>query len=437
MDHTFPFGFPAATAWYLTLYVATFALHQALVHYVAAGSLYVTWATVFPGGQEQPRAAQPLAATLRDWLPFGLGAAITAGIAPLLFVQILYPREFYTANLLLAWRWLIVIPVLGAAFYLLYLLKSERLARWPPTAQRAVAVVTTGCLLFVGFCWTSNHLLSIREESWPAVYDGGRLPQSAVEVSSRLLVWLGGAFMTMSVVAGWQLCLRQPRADEKAAEAVETRRLVLLSICGAGLAVVGGLGYVWQSTTLAQVLRAPLTLAYSIAALLGVGLQGSAWLWQLRTVRLARRPLAIASLGAVLALIAVSVLREALRLTALDLEALYPQHAEAARIGGLTIFFLFAVVNLALIGVCVWLVCAASPGRQVLGGRRNSRPKTNLSQSRCRDLSHHKAQSLRCTRCRGAWRRRGRDRALPPRGCGPGESPCWRSIGGLPPRSAG
>ena len=45
--------------------------------------------------------SDPLAAPLRDWLPFVLSAAITAGIAPLLFVQILYQRAFYTANLLL------------------------------------------------------------------------------------------------------------------------------------------------------------------------------------------------------------------------------------------------------------------------------------------------------------------------------------------------
>ena len=102
MDSMFPFGFPGPTAFYLTLLVLTFALSQALMHYVLAGCLYVAWATMWPGKGGVPRDQQPLAATLRDWMPFLLGAAITAGVAPLLFIQIVYQRQFYTANLFVA-----------------------------------------------------------------------------------------------------------------------------------------------------------------------------------------------------------------------------------------------------------------------------------------------------------------------------------------------
>ncbi|MDB5335459.1 MAG: hypothetical protein JWN70_1078, partial [Planctomycetaceae bacterium] len=69
MNLPFPLGFPAPTAFYLTLYVLTFALHQAFMHYVLAGSLYVAWSTTFPGRESVSRNDQPIAATLRDWLP--------------------------------------------------------------------------------------------------------------------------------------------------------------------------------------------------------------------------------------------------------------------------------------------------------------------------------------------------------------------------------
>ncbi|HEY2760898.1 MAG TPA: hypothetical protein VGI75_09145, partial [Pirellulales bacterium] len=95
MDQVFPFGLPWPTELYTTLYVLTFALHQALMHYVLAGSLYVAWTLAFPGTGAISRSQRPIAAALRDWMPFALGAAITAGVAPLLFVQILYQREFY------------------------------------------------------------------------------------------------------------------------------------------------------------------------------------------------------------------------------------------------------------------------------------------------------------------------------------------------------
>jgi hypothetical protein len=355
MDTLFPFGFPAATAWYLTLYVATFMLHQALVHYVVAGSLYVTWATLFPGQQPTPRAAQPLAATLRDWLPFGLGAAITTGVAPLLFVQILYQRAFYTANLLLAWRWLVVIPVLGIAFYSLYLGKTSRFDHWRRSVQGAVALVTTGALLFVGFCWTSNHLLSLREASWPAVYAGGALPLSSLVVVTRLLVWLGGALVTMSAIAGWQLSLWEPTADGRPL-AVETRRLAILSLVGTVLAFVAGLANISQSAELSRMLWTRLAAPYAIAVLFGAALQASAWIWQLRCAQLSRVPLAIASAGTALALLGAAVLREVIRLASVDLDSLDSRHAEAAHVGGLGVFLLLAVVNIGLIGGCVWLV---------------------------------------------------------------------------------
>jgi hypothetical protein len=354
MDTLFPFGFPASTARYLSLYVVTFALHQALVHYVIAGSLYATWATLFPGNQQSPRAAQPLAASLRDWLPFGLGAAITAGVAPLLFVQILYQRGFYTANLLLAWRWLIVIPVLGGAFYLLYLLKSTRSASWPRSVQCALALATTGALLFVGFCWTSNHLLSLREASWPDVYAGGELPWSGIEVLARLLVWVGGALATMSVIAGWQLSLGEPTDDGQLS--VEMRRLATLALAGATLALVAGLMIAWRSAELSRVLWTPLAAPYVVLVLAGGGLQATAWVWGLCRAQLSRVLLATASVGVALALLGISVLRETIRLTSVDLGPLYDRHAEAAEVGGLLVFLLFAVVNLGLIGACIWLV---------------------------------------------------------------------------------
>ena len=76
---------------------------------------------------------------IRSWIISASGcrscssAAITAGVAPLLFLQILYQREFYTANLLLFNRWMAILPVLIVGFYSLYLIKGDWLwqQRWP------------------------------------------------------------------------------------------------------------------------------------------------------------------------------------------------------------------------------------------------------------------------------------------------------------------
>ncbi len=63
----------------LLLYLATLALHAVFVSYVLAGTAYALV------------CRDALAATVRDRLPFMLGCGITAGVAPLLFVQLLHP----------------------------------------------------------------------------------------------------------------------------------------------------------------------------------------------------------------------------------------------------------------------------------------------------------------------------------------------------------
>lgn len=356
MDHMFPVGFPSATAFYLTLYVLTFALHQFFMHYVVAGSLYVVWATVFPGRGEVPRSDQPLAATLRDWMPFMLSAAITAGVAPLLFVQIVYPRHFYTANLLLGWRWMIVIPVLIAAFYLLYLIKSSATVRWPYPLRAAVPITIVICFLFVGFCWSANHLLSNTESKWPEIYASGSVAPPPLTTALRMLVWIGGAFASMTLVAGWQLST----SDETEGGAARTREIVRLSWMswiGLLVAAAAAAGYIADGgENTRSLVFSPLMMPYLVIAIVGIVLQAVAWATQLRRRRISRGILVSASFGCFFALVGAAVLRESLRLATVDVTSLYDHHTAAASIGGFFVFSVFAVVNSGLIVGCILLV---------------------------------------------------------------------------------
>jgi hypothetical protein len=51
----------------------------------------------------------------------------------------------------------------------------------------------------------------------------------------------------------------------------------------------------------------------------------------------------------------MTVLREGVRLTALPVERLYGVHSQATRVGGLTVFLFFFVLNAALVGWCIVL----------------------------------------------------------------------------------
>lgn len=356
MSVLFPFNLPGPTAFYVTLLVLTFAVSQACMHYVVAGSLYVAWATLFPGRASVPRGDQPLGATLRDWLPFLLSAAITAGVAPLLFIQVVYQRHFYTANLLLSWRWMVVVPVLIAAFYLLYLLKSKVMERWPVAVRAALAWGTAGCFVFVGFCWTANALLGINETRWPEIYITGSMPFAPVEIVSRMLIWMGAAFMTLPAIVAWQLRWRQDFFTEVEA-AVGTRSLAVMAWGGQLVLIVASWTYLnFLGTPARQVLTDSAVLPHVIAALVGMILQTAWWIVQWRSGRLCRHRLVAVSIGSVSMLLGISFVREALRVSALDMTQLYPRHAAAAQVGGFSVCVVFAVLIFAMIGWCVVIV---------------------------------------------------------------------------------
>jgi hypothetical protein len=126
---------PEGAGPYLALAIVTFALHALAIGFVVAGTAVVALAAA------RGRADAPIAAATRDWLPFALGLGITAGVAPLLFVQLLYQPRFYTANLLLFVRWLAIVPALIVGFYALYLGKTARVHAWSRRRRAALDLV--------------------------------------------------------------------------------------------------------------------------------------------------------------------------------------------------------------------------------------------------------------------------------------------------------
>ncbi len=351
----FPFDLPTPTAFYVSLYIVTFALHQALMHYVVAGSCWVACSSIFSGSTEAAGSKSRLAAVTGDWMPFLLSAAITAGVAPLLFVQILYAHNFYTANLLLGWRWMIVVPVLVVAFYLLYLLKSRWFAPRSTLARSLVSLAAAACFLFVGFCWTANHLLANNEAVWTEVYVANNMQLAWRQVACRMLIWFGGSFATLAVLAGWQLAGHSVGCGENIPRQ-EIGQLVRIAITGLSVACAAAIVYLFVlSPAIRNSLLGFSNLPYLVAVLVGVGVQVSAWICQWR-YGLCRRWLGVASVACGVTILSTSTLREQLRIASIDVSTLHETHSTAAGIGGFAVFIIIGAVNVSLIVLCIWLV---------------------------------------------------------------------------------
>lgn len=136
-----------------------------------------------------------LARRLWAVMPGVMGIAITFGIVPLLFLQVLYGQAFFTAAVLAAWPWLSVIPSLLLAYYGYYAIAlwGGRLGRW----RLAVGLASFALTGWVGYQFTNVVHLVEQPALWPAVnrdpaLHGFYLARDAASLS-RYLHFFGGA----------------------------------------------------------------------------------------------------------------------------------------------------------------------------------------------------------------------------------------------------
>jgi|CXWL01.1.fsa_nt_gi hypothetical protein len=347
MNAPFPFGLPIPTALYLGLYLLTLAIHFVLVSYVVIGT---TWVVVCSFQSRSTESAQlRIADVVRDWLSFALGTAITAGVAPLLFVQVLYMQHFYTANLLLFHRWMAIVPVLIAAFSLLYLLKRPRL---PRAARVAVPCLALLCFLFVALSWTENHLLSLDSTSWPQLYESKAMRYAHPLIPLRLAMWIAAAIPVFCTLVGWQSLVMQRRGMRVSPR--EQKTIPLIAMIGIASACLFAARYLAATGfTLHGLLWGPFTGMHVMLGMFGVVLQVIAWIVLLRRTSMNAIALTAASIGVLFSLMAALVCRELIRLGSLDLDAVNQRIAHVSTHGGSIAFAVSFVISGLLIAWCI------------------------------------------------------------------------------------
>jgi hypothetical protein len=367
MDLIFPFGFPGPTAWYLGWFVVTASIYAVFLHYVLAGSIVLLARSLAMlrtgnhtnGAGGRQAGSNLLAEVLRDWLPAVLGLAITTGIAPLLFLQILYQQAFYTANLLLFHRFMLLLPALIVAYYMLYLLKSKRALRWGVAAAALVSAVAVFCFGYTAWAWAENHVLSLHQSAWVEHYRAGLWFHRSWELGPRLALWAASAFPTLAALLAWQWkwgAVSESAVDPVAAVSI-ARRLRALALDGLAATAVAGLAWlVLLNGPARSAIFSALGMPYLSLVMIGMGIQAFAW-WPVQTqADLSTHRLLAISAGLALAIPASIVVREARRLGAIDITALADAHRQAAEVGGLFVFLTFFVVNAMVIAGCIVLV---------------------------------------------------------------------------------
>lgn len=156
---------PSPWGWLEALLLLTFILHIIFMN-LTVGSAIIALA-----GRATNRH-QELAKELGHRVTTFLALTVNLGVAPLLFVQVLYGQFLYTSSVLMAGWWLSGILAVILGYYGLYI-HAAKFDSGPGLSRLALAL-SVAFLLYMGFLLSNNMTLMLRPQAWLAYFDNPR-----------------------------------------------------------------------------------------------------------------------------------------------------------------------------------------------------------------------------------------------------------------------
>ncbi|MCP4569747.1 MAG: hypothetical protein GY841_19375, partial [FCB group bacterium] len=173
----------------------TFTLHLTAMNLLFGGLL------LFAFGKTNPLRIQ-LYESLTKVLPVAMAATITLGVAPLLFLQVLYGELFYSASIISGWNWFLIIPVVIVVYYSLYLVAMNK-AMSEGVKQMLLYLVLAG-LVYISYTFTMISDLVEKPALWARLYEaspaGTALNPSHTETFFRWAHIITGATAVAGII---------------------------------------------------------------------------------------------------------------------------------------------------------------------------------------------------------------------------------------------
>jgi len=133
---------------------------------------------------------------------YGISLTITTGVAPLLFIQVIYQQYFYTATILIAPVWFAMLILLTVGYYAAYLYKF----RGAPARGRGGGLwLTVSALMFflIAMIHVAVNLISSQPEHWGSLADGGWNVLGDPTFWPRLFHFVFAGIAFAALVAAW------------------------------------------------------------------------------------------------------------------------------------------------------------------------------------------------------------------------------------------
>jgi hypothetical protein len=269
-----PAGLPAPPWLLHGLLVFTFFLHALFMNLTLGGTLLAWFSHVRAGGRaEGPHGV--LAGRMMSVNAFAISLTITTGVAPLLFLQLLYQQYFYTGTILLGWIWFAFLVLLVLGYYATYLFKF----RGAPRRGRGGGLwlgLSAVSFVMIAMIHVAAHVVHVQPALWPQF---AAAPWSVLADRTywpRLLHFLLAGIAFAALVIAWWSAKRAAEGVEAEVNSAIARTCWRWALWMTALQIVDGfvLLAVLPSDVVIGIMRggaatlAPLTLSI----VLGIGL---------------------------------------------------------------------------------------------------------------------------------------------------------------------
>ncbi|HID68970.1 MAG TPA: hypothetical protein EYP35_00570 [Desulfobacterales bacterium] len=148
--------------WFQVLLTVTFFMHLVVMN-ILLGCSIITFLRHASGKSTDVNKA------IAGKLPLTVAFTVNFGVAPLLFLQVLYGNFMYTSSVLMAIYWLSIFAIVIFAYYgaYIYTMNYDRIVDYHTVLTGFIA----GSLLAVAFILTNNLSFMTNVEAWPAYFN--------------------------------------------------------------------------------------------------------------------------------------------------------------------------------------------------------------------------------------------------------------------------
>ncbi len=193
------YDFFSAPLWLINiLHIVTLTLHLVAMNFVFGGLVAILFGKIT--NRWQNVAVQRYV----KLLPTAMAATVTFGVAPLLFAQLVFPRQIYGASIISSWFWLMIIPVAIIGYYFLY---AASFSKGPNTRKGVYLAITLLGLTYISLVYSSVFSLAenpdLGRELYAANQSGFVLNPNFADYVFRWLHMVFGAVTVGGFFVGW------------------------------------------------------------------------------------------------------------------------------------------------------------------------------------------------------------------------------------------